>query len=162
MTDFDPLSPSSSPNPTITNINNEPSEQRHHYSNNNNNDNVPSISPLAPRSPLPGQRQFRAPPPPPFDTAWAVDHSTSDSNDPTSNWSPQRPTPPLVARSASTHDEPRPRISVDDERKPKMTEGVKQVPMDGFVRMRVLGLEKNRRDIYIKFSAEVSCHHLAL
>jgi hypothetical protein len=29
-------------------------------------------------------------------------------------------------------------------------------PQDPFVRIKIMGLEKNRRDIYIKFNAEVS------
>lgn len=29
-------------------------------------------------------------------------------------------------------------------------------PVDPYVRIRIVGLEKNRRDIYLKFNAEVS------
>lgn len=29
------------------------------------------------------------------------------------------------------------------------------IPLNAFVRIKVVGLEKNRRDVYVKFSAEV-------
>ena len=29
--------------------------------------------------------------------------------------------------------------------------------VEGFVRIKILALEKNRRDIYVKFNAEVCC-----
>lgn len=37
-----------------------------------------------------------------------------------------------------------------------MAQVVRPPPPDGFVRIRIVGLDKNRRDVYLKFNAEVS------
>lgn len=134
---------------------------------------VTSISPLAPRSPLPGQRQFRSqpPPPPPFDAAWSVNtpaqpiaRSLSEQGqEESAGWSPQRASADLVPRDAqgqrSLSRERRDAADYNDTttgtpgNRVAGEEG--PAPMPGFVRIKIVGLEKNRRDIYIKFSAEV-------
>lgn len=69
----------------------------------------------------------------------------------------------MVPRAARTTDDwKRPDTDEDDyghrvsasEESPAAP--ARPVPQEGFVRIRILGIDRNRRDMYIKFNAEVS------
>ncbi|KDE08632.1 hypothetical protein MVLG_01093 [Microbotryum lychnidis-dioicae p1A1 Lamole] len=170
---------------------------------------VRSISPMAPRSPLPGQERGYRPlhiqqqnplpptPPPsyghmpmplPQDDAWGPTspihptHSAAASgNDAASSapgsdqqWSSSSTStgsggmvarPPQTwaeSRRASAHPHPHPDRDVDDDDRndrslaqSTSSQAPSQPPSaQTFVRIKVLGLDKNRRDIYVKFNAE--------
>ncbi|GAA5910082.1 hypothetical protein JCM6882_006510 [Rhodosporidiobolus microsporus] len=67
----------------------------------------------------------------------------------------------LVPRSAQAVDSPNGRRRTDsDTARPAGQEGQQQ--REGFIRIRILGLDRNRKDIYIKFNAETNLpnfHH---
>lgn len=116
---------------------------------------LPNLSPLAPRSPLPGQlnghyRPQPLPPPP------STSHWTSPPSN--SHWT----SPPASATSGSQRGmTPRSPQGYEEQgrrgdREERGGEG-RPSPPDGFVRIKIMALEKNnRRDYYVKFNAEVS------
>ncbi|KAK4705602.1 hypothetical protein P7C70_g598, partial [Phenoliferia sp. Uapishka_3] len=138
----------------------------------------PSLSPLAPRPPLPGERtgHYRPQPlpPPPSTSAWASPPLTpnsnghSNSNGHGAQWAdapPRRsPSGSLTPRSPQSRPS-RPLRDADEDDdnsfSPTRTQGgavaqiTKSPPVDGFVRIKIVGLDKNRRDVYLKFNAEV-------
>ncbi|GAA5844375.1 hypothetical protein JCM11251_007590 [Rhodosporidiobolus azoricus] len=68
----------------------------------------------------------------------------------------------LVPRSAQALDSPNGRRRTDSEAGRPATHDGQQQQRDGFIRIRVLGLDRNRKDIYIKFNAETNLpnfHH---
>ncbi|ORY80719.1 Vps5 C terminal like-domain-containing protein [Leucosporidium creatinivorum] len=62
----------------------------------------------------------------------------------------------MQPRSARTYDEQRRVREEGDEQQNRSNGNARQAgpPQDPFVRIKIVGLEKNRRDIYIKFNAE--------
>ncbi|KAM0751557.1 hypothetical protein T439DRAFT_312879 [Meredithblackwellia eburnea MCA 4105] len=128
------------------------------------------------RSPSLDDGQFHQPLPPP-PTAAEGGWSSPPASPPSSNtqWAdaPQRRAPSgLTPRSPQAHSSAqiRPRVLDADEDdhsspatpafSPTRTQGGAQQqvtrppPQEGFVRIRIVGLDKNRRDVYLKFNAE--------
>lgn len=174
---FDPLSGPSTPSSSSA-VHHAVSQQ------------VRSISPFAPRSPLPGeQRGYRTQtlPSPPHNQGWNStqqspsrerhypDSPSRDGWSSTARDSPPLPAPPASQSSSSRgyrngsmqprapqagYDEARTRAvrndGDDDETGSINTSHSRAPAVQPFVRMRIVGLEKNRKDIYIKFNAEVS------
>lgn len=186
---YDPLSGPSTP----SNYRAPSSAAQHGIYSSTSSQTVRSISPLAPRSPLPGEQRGYRPqslPPPPSASAWggATSPNTTPTRDAlassssaTAHDSPPLPPPPpssshqqqtspqhhrnggLQPRGphASAFDNDRSRgirhgdDDDDDDDVPAQAAAPKGPPAEPFVRMRIIGLEKNRKDIYIKFNAEV-------
>lgn len=142
----------------------------------------PNLSPLAPRPPLPGERtgHYRPQPlpPPPSTSAWGSPPTTPNpsgsGNGNGSQWADAGARRTGSGSSGLTPRSPQSRPSRERERErdadeddhsfsPTRTQGgtVAQVqprppPQDAFVRIKIVGLDKNRRDVYLKFNAEVS------
>lgn len=150
------------------------------YSNSPN----PNLSPLAPRPPLPGERtgHYRPQPlpPPPSTSAWGSPPTTPQLNGNGSSsgsgaqWAdaPRRAgsgsgLTPRSPQSRSSRERERDADEDDHDYDPTRTQGggvaqlARPPPQDGFVRIKIVGLDKNRRDVYLKFNAEVrSASHL--
>lgn len=120
---------------------------------------IPNLSSIPIRSPLPGQPQphFRPQPlpPPPSNSVWSI------SSQP----------PPLTPRSPQAYSSPsrererereRERMDRDDYSPSRSTSTAispstpNTTTLDAFVRIKILALEKSRREIYIKFNAETN------
>ena len=147
---------------------------------------VRNISPLAPRSPLPGQERGYRPqplPPPPSHSHWGNGSAPATPPQQQNSWnagrphgSPTAPPPPPHARAGpgaaqgsmqardprAGFDGQQRRLREGDEDDRPLGQGQQQQqkptgpPADPYVRIRITGLEKNRRDICLKFNAEVS------
>lgn len=127
---------------------------------------LPNISPLAPRPPLPGQvNDYHRPQAPssPGD-AWAPNplppaHGGGGSPQfanapPTPRSTSNSGLTPRSAQYASPTRESRRGVD-EEEGGRRVQESLRPPPVDPFVRIKVMALEKNRRDIYVKFNAEV-------
>ena len=133
-----------------------------------------NISPLAPRDPLPGQQNGHFRPqtqsPSPQNSVWssnplsATDPESQEGGfgSPTQQGLGQREgrAGALVARAPteerSLERERAMQRAQNDQGSPRRApEGNGVAGEAGFVRVKVVGLEKNRRDIYVKFNAEV-------
>jgi len=70
----------------------------------------------------------------------------------------------LVARGPQVTESPTGRRRIDNDEDDygvrgndsEETSTASKQPQEGFVRVRIMGLDRNRRDMYIKFNAEVS------
>lgn len=172
---YDPLSgtPSSSSYPTSQHPSTFPN------SSSGSAGQVRNISPLAPRSPLPGQERGYRPqplPPPPSVSHWggATSPGREQQGPPPpeharapSCQQQQRAGPGMQPKSAQTFSESRRGEEEDGEgegRRPNgngngtatTTTTTTATRAEPFVWIRVVGLEKNRRDVWVKFNAEVS------
>lgn len=120
------------------------------------------LSSVAPRAPLPGyDRDYRAPgfgsasPPSRESDAWQHGGTSGDGWGASGEGSQQQQqgrTAGLVPRSAQVADSMNGRRAAG-EAGSNGGQGAQQ--REGFIRIRIMGLERNRRDIYIKFNAEV-------
>ncbi|KAI5481067.1 hypothetical protein MNV49_006253 [Pseudohyphozyma bogoriensis] len=133
-------------------------------------DVLPNLSPLAPRPPLPGQTGlYRAQPlppppsgtPPPPHDAWGSPPSTPTPSQWANSPSPAAPRSTMTPRSPQAYTPTRERIDREDGGRGGHGGAgmggevvVRPPPPDAFVRIRIMALEKNRRDVYIKFNAE--------
>ncbi|BGP29744.1 Vacuolar protein sorting-associated protein 17 [Rhodotorula toruloides] len=144
MNDYDPLHPAAY----------EPARHNPHPGS--------DLSSVAPRAPLPGyDRDYRAPgfgpasPPAREGDAWQQGGTSGGGWGASGEGSQQQQgrTAGLVPRSAQVAD------STNDRRAAgEAVQNGGQVPQqrEGFIRIRIMGLERNRRDIYIKFNAETN------
>ncbi|GJN88144.1 hypothetical protein Rhopal_001100-T1 [Rhodotorula paludigena] len=143
MNDFDPLHPAAydpSPRPA-----------RRPYDGSN-------LSSVAPRSPLPGyDRDYRAPAAgSPSPGGWnaprrADDVAGSPSRAPLGGMVPREPRTADAPDAAATR-----RLAEDlNGTQPQRRAGDAAPARDGFIRIRILGLDRNKRDLYIKFNVEV-------
>ncbi|BGP05696.1 Vacuolar protein sorting-associated protein 17 [Rhodotorula toruloides] len=127
------------------------------------------LSSVAPRAPLPGyDRDYRAPgfgsasPPSRESDAWQHGGTSGDGWGASGEGSQQQQqgrTAGLVPRSAQVADSMNGRRAAG-EAGSNGGQGAQQ--REGFIRIRIMGLERNRRDIYIKFNAETNLpnfHH---
>lgn len=133
-----------------------------------------NISPLAPRDPLPGQQNGHFRPqsvsPSPQNSPWSS--NPLSGGDPESQeggfgsptqreyQSPQQGARGFVARAPTgerslERERATQREQNGQENVRRSAEGNGGTGELGFVRVKVVGLEKNRRDIYVKFNAEV-------
>ncbi|GAA6057897.1 hypothetical protein NBRC10513_002936 [Rhodotorula toruloides] len=149
MNDYDPLHPAAY----------EPARHNPHPGS--------DLSSVAPRAPLPGyDRDYRAPgfgpasPPTREGDAWQQGGTSGDGWGASGEGSQQQGrTAGLVPRSAQVADSTSGRRAAGEA-----GQNGGQVPQqrEGFIRIRIMGLERNRRDIYIKFNAETNLpnfHH---
>lgn len=146
MNDYDPLHPAAY----------DPSPRHPHPGS--------DLSSIAPRAPLPGyDRDYRAPgfgPASPTSTdgeAWQPQGGASGGD---GGWGAsgaaqqqqqQGRTAGLVPRSAQIAETANGRRAAGEAG----ASGGQVSQREGFIRIRIMGLERNRRDIYIKFNAEV-------
>ncbi|BGP22509.1 vacuolar protein sorting-associated protein VPS17 [Rhodotorula toruloides] len=127
------------------------------------------LSSVAPRAPLPGyDRDYRAPgfgpasPPAREGDAWQQGGTSGGDGWGASGEGQQQQgrTAGLVPRSAQVADSMHGRRAAGEA---GASGGqVRQQQREGFLRIRIMGLERNRRDIYIKFNAETNLanfHH---
>ncbi|KAJ8296205.1 Vacuolar protein sorting-associated protein 17 [Rhodotorula toruloides] len=150
MNDYDPLHPAAY----------EPARHSPHPGS--------DLSSVAPRAPLPGyDRDYRAPgfgsasPPSRESDAWQHGGTSGDGWGASGEGSQQQQgrTAGLVPRSAQVADSMNGRRAAG-EAGANGGQGPQQ--REGFIRIRIMGLERNRRDIYIKFNAETNLpnfHH---
>ncbi|EMS18242.1 hypothetical protein NBRC10512_003927 [Rhodotorula toruloides] len=151
MNDYDPLHPAAY----------EPARHSPHPGS--------DLSSVAPRAPLPGyDRDYRAPgfgsasPPSRESDAWQHGGTSGDGWGASGEGSQQQQqgrTAGLVPRSAQVADSMNGRRAAG-EAGSNGGQGAQQ--REGFIRIRIMGLERNRRDIYIKFNAETNLpnfHH---
>ncbi|GAA6003559.1 hypothetical protein JCM10207_000389 [Rhodosporidiobolus poonsookiae] len=175
MNDFDPLHPAAYEPPPPQRYRPAPAHEGS------------DLSSVHPRSPLPGyDRDYRPPgspaalavPSPPAANAWGSPQRASHAgggDDASRAWggSPQqtqhRPAGQgsgLVPREAQAIDGPNGRRRADSEDGPvrpaQSQAAAEGQQREGFIRVRIVGLERNRRDIYVKFNAETNLpnfHH---
>lgn len=117
---------------------------------------LPDLSPLAPRSPLPGQPNghYRPQPlpPPPTNSHWNSPPPSATN----SQFSRGSSSGGMTPRSPQGYPEQGRRVERDEEGGAKPVGEARPPPPDGFVRIKIMALEKNnRRDYYVKFNAEV-------